>query len=110
MAFLGAVYIGQQPVSWLHLETDTKLMAICGASALWGIYTAAQPVVESIFADSVPTGDPAQVAAQLSADVRWLDWLPYHHDIAACHDSLKGQCLTSNWLAASQLTSTCNAA
>ena len=56
VAFLGAVYIGKQPLSWLQLETDTKLLAICGASALWGIYTAAQPVVESIFADSVPTG------------------------------------------------------
>lgn len=56
VAFLGAVYIGKQSLSWLQLETDTKLLAICGASALWGIYTAAQPVVESIFADSVPTG------------------------------------------------------
>ncbi|KAK9821640.1 hypothetical protein WJX74_002867 [Apatococcus lobatus] len=56
VAFLGAVYIGKQPLSLLHIKTDTKLVAICGASALWGIYTAAQPVVESIFADSVPTG------------------------------------------------------
>ena len=55
-ATVGAVLIPKQPLTWQHLHTDTKFAAICGASALWGIYSGAQPVVESIFADSVATG------------------------------------------------------
>ena len=56
VAFVAAVFVSKQPWSLLHVDTDTKLLAIAGASALWGIYTGAQPVVESIFADSVATG------------------------------------------------------
>ena len=56
VAFIAALLVQKQPVSFLHVETDTKILAIAGASVLWGIYTGSQPVVESIFADSVATG------------------------------------------------------
>lgn len=62
VAFVAAVFVYKQPVSFGDIDTDTKILAITGASALWGIYTGAQPVVESIFADSVATGTKRLVA------------------------------------------------
>lgn len=51
-----AVLAPKHEVSMLHLTTDNKFLLLCGAMALWGATYGAWPIVDSLFADSVPTG------------------------------------------------------
>ena len=51
-----AVLAPQYDVSLLHITTDNKFLLLCGAMALWGAAYGSWPIVDSLFADSVPTG------------------------------------------------------
>ncbi|KAK9916421.1 hypothetical protein WJX75_002413 [Coccomyxa subellipsoidea] len=51
-----AVLAPKTDVSLLHLTTDNKFLLLCGAMALWGAAYGSWPIVDSLFADSVPTG------------------------------------------------------
>lgn len=67
-----AVLAPKTDVSLLHLTTDNKFLLLCGAMALWGAAYGSWPIVDSLFADSVPTGarSPAlrpQLRGMLSA-------------------------------------------
>ena len=47
------------PRSGLRLagfDTDNKFLLLCGAMALWGAAYGSWPIVDSLFADSVPNG------------------------------------------------------
>ncbi|BDA40768.1 probableE424 Na(+), Li(+), K(+)/H(+) antiporter at N-terminal half [Coccomyxa sp. Obi] len=51
-----AVLVPQKDMSLLHIDTDNKFLLLCGAMALWGAAYGSWPIVDSLFADSVPTG------------------------------------------------------
>lgn len=39
-------------------DTDNKFLLLCGAMAAWGAAYGSWPIVDSLFADSVPNGEP----------------------------------------------------
>jgi hypothetical protein len=56
-------------LSWVVQETTLpqahKFLVLCGALALWGLAQGNSSVVESLFADSVPTGSRSEVYSWL---------------------------------------------
>lgn len=52
-----AILAPQHTVSLMGLTTDNSFLLLCGAMALWGAAYGSWPIVDSLFADSVPTGE-----------------------------------------------------
>lgn len=53
---IAAVLSPQQPLP-AHPSVDLKYLLLCIGYAFWGVTQASNPIVESILADSVPTGE-----------------------------------------------------
>jgi hypothetical protein len=56
-----AILAPQHSVTLLGVLTDNKFLLLCGAMALWGAAYGSWPIVDSLFADSVPTGMPGGI-------------------------------------------------
>ena len=54
---VAAVLLQPTTLHIAYLTTDSKYLVLCCACILWGSAQAAGPVVESLLADSVPTGE-----------------------------------------------------
>eukprot|EP00891_Asterochloris_glomerata_P001821 jgi/Astpho2/1821/Aster-00353 len=60
-----AVLLQPETIHLPYLTTDSKYLVLCCACILWGSAQAAGPVVESLLADSVPTGNRSQLYSYL---------------------------------------------